>query len=278
MDGGLVMSVNASGSGEWCVRGAHLETPSMSCPSTVERRTLSVADVAARLEHRLYLSEATPRSVRDGCALAVRHGLSSVIVRPEHVREAGLQVIGTAVGVVTLPGWRKEDVEPLATKVLLAEARRLTAWGATDLGMLANLERLKDDDGRRFAGEVIALVEAMHACGARVRVVLDTDGMTPGATAAACDLLGVTGAWLVQGGSWRDTARTGLSRLQLMRDALPDEVALKWTFPVRSLDCMMICIAEGVDRFNGDPESVLKDAARRIARCPLVVPVRGVDY
>lgn len=33
---------------------------------------------------------------------------------------------------------------------------------------------------------------------------------------------------------------------------------------------MMICVAEGVDRFNGDPESLLKDAARRIAAGPLV--------
>jgi hypothetical protein len=63
-----------------------------------------------------------------------------------------------------------------------------------------------------------------------------------------------------------------------MRAALPDEVTLKWTFPVRSLDCMMICLAEGVDRFNGDPESILEEAARRVARYPLVVPLRGLDY
>jgi deoxyribose-phosphate aldolase len=273
------VSIDDSGSGEWCVRGAHPDAPSMARPSTRERRTLSVADVAARLEHRLYLSEATPRSVRDGCALAVRHGLSSVIARPQHVRAAGLAVIGTSVGVVTMPGWRRDcEVEPLATKVLLEEARRLTDWGATDMGMLATVDRLTADGGRRFAEEVTGLVETMQACGARVRVILDTDGLTPEATAATCELLGATGAWLVQGGSWRDTARTGLSRLQLMRAALPAEVALKWTFPVRSLDSLMICIAEGVDRFNGDPESVLQDAVRRIARCPLVVPVREIDY
>jgi hypothetical protein len=116
----------------------------------------------------------------------------------------------------------------------------------------------------------------MHA--ERACVVLDTDGLTPDATAAACELLGATGAWLVQGGSWRGTARTGLSRIQRMRAALPDDVTLKWTFPVRSLDSMMICIAEGIDRFNGDPESILKDATQRIARCPLVVRVRELDY
>jgi deoxyribose-phosphate aldolase len=108
-------------------------------------------------------------------------------------------------------------------------------------------------------------------------VVLDTDGLTPDATAAACELLGATGVWLVQGGSWAGV-RTSLSRIQLMRAVLPVGIRLKWTYPVRTLDSMMICVAEGVDRFNGDPESLLKDAARRIAAGPLVVPVRGVDY
>ena len=253
-------------------------TPDAARPLTSERRTLSVGEVAARLEHRLYLSGPTRQAVHDGCALAIRHGLSSVIARPEVVSTVGPHLAGTSVGVVTIPGWRNGDVEPLATKALLAEARRLAADGATDLGMLATVERLKEDDGRRFADDVTALVEAMHPCGARVRVVLDTDGLTPEATAAACELLATTGAWLVQGGSWRGAARTGFSRIQLMRAALPDEISLKWTFPVRSLDSMVICIAEGVDRFNGDPESILENAERRSASGPLIVPVRETDY
>jgi hypothetical protein len=63
-----------------------------------------------------------------------------------------------------------------------------------------------------------------------------------------------------------------------MRAALPDEIRLKWTFPIRSLDSMTICIAEGVDRFNGDPESILNNAAQRTASGPLIVPDRETDY
>ena len=35
---------------------------------------------------------------------------------------------------------------------------------------------------------------------------------------------------------------------------------------------MLICIAEGVDRFNGDPEALLKEAARRVEARSLMVP------
>jgi deoxyribose-phosphate aldolase len=174
-------------------------------------------------------------------------------------------------------GWRNGEVEPLAATALRAEAERLVAEGATDVGVLANVERLEADRGRLFANEVTALVEVVQACGARVRVVLDTDGQAPAATAVACELLGATGAWLLQGGSWRG-GRAGLSRIQVMRAALPNEVRLKWTLPIRTLDSMMIGIAEGVDLFNGDPKSLLEDAAHRVSARRLVVPARGVDY
>jgi deoxyribose-phosphate aldolase len=246
-------------------------------PLIPERRVLNPGEVAARLEHRLYASKPTRQAVHDGCEFAVRQGLSGVVVRPEDVPMVGLHLAGTSVSVVSIPGWRDSEVEPLATQPLLAEARRLAAEGATDLGVLANVERLTADNGRRLADDVTALVEAMQGCGVRVRVVVDTHELTVDATAAACELLGTTGAWLVQGGWWCG-ARTGLSRMQLMRAALPAEVSLKWTFPVKSVDSMMICIAEGVDRFNGDPESLLKDVARRTTVAPLVVPVPGVDY
>ncbi|WP_374969635.1 hypothetical protein [Terrabacter sp. BE26] len=99
--------------------------------------------------------------------------------------------------MVTIPGWRSGGVvESLSTPALLAEAGSLAAQGATDLGMLANADRLVADDGQRFAHDVSALVEAMQSRDVRVRVILDTDGHTPYATAAACELLGSTGAWL----------------------------------------------------------------------------------
>ncbi|WP_345501447.1 beta/alpha barrel domain-containing protein [Pedococcus ginsenosidimutans] len=234
--------------------------------------------MAARLEHRLYLSESTPHTLRDGCALAVRRGLSSVVALPGDVPAVGLHLAGTSVGLVTIPGWSKGgDVEPLTPRELIAESRRLAAEGANEVGVLATVGRLRADGWRRLADDTSVLVEAMRACGVRVRVVLDTDGLTAAETVAVCERLGATGAWLLQGGSWAGR-RTGLSCIQLMRAVLPAGTRLKWTFPVRSLDSMMICVAEGVDLFNGDPASLLTEAERRITASPLVVPLRGVDY
>ncbi|WP_406830509.1 hypothetical protein ABEG17_16140 [Pedococcus sp. KACC 23699] len=241
------------------------------------RRPISLGEIASRLEHRLYLTEATPKAIGEEYALTTRHGLSSVIVRPEVVSTVGLRSAGTLMGIVSVPGWCENDVRPLSTHELLTEARRLVGDGATEVGLLADASRLKGDQGLRFVDSASSLVGAMRDHGARVRVVLDTDNLTPDDTVAVCHRLASTGAWLVQGGSWLG-ARTSLTRIQLMRGSLPPHVRLKWTSPIRTLDAMLICIAEGVDRFNGDPATLLSEAARRIELGSLVVPVRGVDY
>lgn len=246
-------------------------------PLRRQRQALTVGAVAARIEHRLPTTEQTRRGLRDGCELALRHGLSAVVVPPVMVPQVGPQLAGTPVGLVALLGWRDGEVETLEAAALRAQACRLVADGATDVAVLADADRLAADAGRRFARELTALVEVVQARGARVRVVLDTAQQTPAATAAACERLGATGAWLVQGGS-SGGARTGLSRIQLMRANLPAEVRLKWALPIRTLDSMMIGIAEGVDVFDGDPTSLLAEAADRISTRPLLVPVRGVDY
>lgn len=150
------------------------------------RRTLSVGEVAARLEHRLYISEPTQRTLRAGCALAVRHGLSSVIALPADVPVVGLHLAGTSVGVVTIPGWRNGGVESLSTRVLIAESRRLAAEGASDIGVVANVDRLRADGGRRFADDVTALVEAMRVCAVR-----DASGPGHRRVDSRCDRKGV---------------------------------------------------------------------------------------
>ncbi len=111
----------------------------------------------------------------------------------------------------------------------------------------------------------------------RVRALVNCDGMRPEELYSACRMLDDAGVRLVQGGSWRGD-RTGLSQIEVMRQALPRAVQLKWTNPVRSVEVMLICIAEGVGRFNADVTTLLAAADRRSHLAPLMVPVPTLDY
>jgi deoxyribose-phosphate aldolase len=64
----------------------------------------------------------------------------------------------------------------------------------------------------------------------------------------------------------------------MMRDALGPDVLLKWTQPVRSLETMLLCIAEGVGRFNGDVRRIMASAQYSARLGPLTVPVPGEHH
>jgi deoxyribose-phosphate aldolase len=82
---------------------------------------------------------------------------------------------------------------------------------------------------------------------------------------------------MVQGGSLSGK-RARFSELEVLRGALPPEVILKWMQPVRSLDAMLLCVAEGVGRFNADVEHIMATAQLRAESGPLIVPLPGWDY
>jgi deoxyribose-phosphate aldolase len=48
--------------------------------------------------------------------------------------------------------------------------------------------------------------------------------------------------------------------------------------PVRSLDAMLLCVAEGVGRFNADVQHIMATAQLRAQFGPLIVPLPGLDY
>ena len=238
---------------------------------------ISTSQLASTLDSRLYDEQLSERNVAIGCDRARHWGLASVIVRPEHVRCAAAELHGSTVGLTTVVGWNADDSEPTLLEETLDEASRLVAEGATELGLVATAGRLRLDGGAQFTQTLTGLVDAMTPSGVRVRLITDTESLTSSELRDACDLAAEAYVWMAQGGSWRGR-RADLTEIQLMRTSLPMDVLLKWTEPVRRLETMLVCIALGIDRFNGDVEDLMQTATRAQWLGPLVIPQAGVDF
>ena len=120
------------------------------------------------------------------------------------------------------------------------------------------------------------LVEAQPRYQFRLRVHLDTAGMTDDAVRRACRALRAARVWMVQAGTWHGP-RTSFHLIRVMREALGEATRLKWTSPVPSVHGMLLAIAEGVDRCNTDDTFALLRAAEQHARYgPLTVPRPGL--
>lgn len=240
------------------------------------RRELGVAEFAAHLEHRLYLLPLTPEATRRGCADAVREGFAAVICRPERVADAARNLAGSGVPVVSAVGWNHPDSAALDSMSMLEEASMLAGEGANEVALVATRARIAGG-GTTFTRQTAALVEDMAARAVKVRVILDTEHLQPIHITTICQQVSNLGVSVVQGGSWRGQ-RTGFTQLEQIRDALGPDVLLKWTEPVRSLETTLLCIAEGIGRFNADVEQLMAAARRSAAHGPLALPLRGTDY
>ncbi|KQZ87689.1 hypothetical protein ASD62_19340 [Phycicoccus sp. Root563] len=245
---------------------------------TPVRREITSAQLASRLDSRLYDEHLSDRDVATGCDRARHWGLASVIVRPEDVPLAAAELTGSMVGCTTVVGWNADDSEPMHLEASRDEACLLVAAGATEVGLLATAPRLRVNAGALFKETLTGLVDTLTPMGVRVRLILDTESLTASEVRDACDLATAAGSvWMAQGGSWRGR-RADLPEVQLMREGLPRSVLLKWTEPVRRLETLLLCIALGIDRFNGDVEDLMQTAVRAEWLGPLTIPQAGVDF
>ncbi|HEV7146057.1 MAG TPA: hypothetical protein VGN48_03565 [Pedococcus sp.] len=232
--------------------------------------------MAAHLDHRLYAQQAVEDQVPTGCALAAESGFAAVICAPPDVPQAAGLLDGSGVPVVTALEWDAPTDTAMDTAAVLEEARMLVDQGAEELMLITSKARL-DDSRNSFPHQTATVVRELGRRGVRIRVIVNTERMTPTEITELAQSVGDAGAWMVQGGSLSGK-RARFTELEVLRGALPPEVILKWMQPVRSLDVMLLCIAEGVGRFNADVEHIMATAELRAQSGPLVVPLPGWDY
>jgi deoxyribose-phosphate aldolase len=243
----------------------------------LDRPQLTASDVAGMLEIRAHWPEMTEDDVRERAIDAARHRLAGLVCRPEHVSVAAEPLRELPVDVVTAVDFHYRH-EPLGSPEALAEeTRRLAGLGATSLALILTVERLVVDAGRSAGRALSAVTAAAKECGAESRTLIATKEMDLGEALDAARISRDHGAELVQAGSW-EGPRANFAHLRQLRVVLGPDIQLKWTTPVRNLDVLLLALAEGADRFNGDVEAILGEAKGRSAWMPITVPVRGWDY
>ena len=253
------------------------DTTWIKARTRLKRDVVTTQGFAARLEHRLHWPEVDVERLVEGCDYAAEVGLAAVLCRPEHVGEAARRVAGTATAAVTALAFHDPTHRRHSPGDLAEEAEELVAAGASAVALVV-APRL-DDGGclHLLKEQVCAVVEVVSRQGRNLRVLLNTTGITNPQVSESTAVAGAAGVSLVQGGSFHGDRAT-FTQIEAMRDALPPGVLLKWTQPVRSVEMMLVAMALGVDRFNGDIPDLLSSAKRSSANGPLMLPIYGVDF
>lgn len=240
-------------------------------------RMVEIADVASALESRLYGPTIDEEQLAAGCRFAASAGLAAVTCRPDAVKNAAGMLADSGVGVVSAVAFGMQRPMWATPAALAAEGRALVRQGATEVAFVVAPDEAGVIDDTLIGRQIRSLTEACGSVGGRVRVHIECEQLSDRQLAAACHLAVEAGAHLVQGGSYLGD-KADFSQIELMRQAIERPVVLKWTWPVRSLEMMLVAMGMGVDRFNGDPPGLLRDTRTALRLGPLVVPQPGIDF
>lgn len=222
---------------------------------------LSVADVAATIDHAILKPELTLAEVDAELDVAARYALFSVCVRPGDIRHVVERLEGTGVATGTVIGFPHGTT---STAAKVAEAKQALADGAVELDMVLNIGRLRSALIDDVEQDIRAVVEA--ADGHVVKVILETAYLDEGQIIAACHAAERAGASFVKTSTGFAGGGATVEHLTIMRAEVSDAVQVKASGGVRSLDTLLEMRELGVTRFGTSASAtILDDVAARLA-------------
>lgn len=214
--------------------------------------------VASLIDHTLLKPEATASDIRKLCAEARQYNFAAVCVNAYWVSLVASELKGTAVKVCTVVGF---PLGATTTASKVAEAAEAIRNGATEIDMVVNVGELRAGNLEAVEADIRAVVEASHAGKAIVKVIIETALLTKEQKVAACAAAKVAGADFVKTSTGFSTAGATAEDVALMRQTVGEEMGVKASGGIRTLEDFRKMVAAGATRVGASASVAIVQAA-----------------
>ncbi|MGB8260903.1 MAG: deoxyribose-phosphate aldolase [Terracidiphilus sp.] len=223
--------------------------------------------IAKMIDHSLLNPTLTTRELEDGCALALRYNVASVCIMPYALARCAQVLAGSTVKASTTIGFPHGGH---TTAIKLAEARQALEDGGQELDVVINIGKARSREWQYVAGELAALTEAIHAGGAKIKVIFENAYLDDAAKIRLCEICAEAGAdWVKTSTGYAPTGATHAD-LALMRKHSPERVQVKAAGGIRDLDALLAVRELGVSRVGATrTEGMLEECRSRLGLAPI---------
>lgn len=197
------------------------------------------------IDHTLLLPEATKSQIEKLCAEALKYDFMSVCVNTTWVKECVELLKNSDVKVCCVVGFPL-GATTTATKAF--ETKEAIANGASEIDMVMNIGRLKDQDYMYVVNDIKAVVEA--ADGNIVKVILENCLLSKEEIVRACELCVEAGAHFVKTSTGFNKSGATLEDVKLMKQTVKDKALVKAAGGVRSKADLEAMIQNGASRIG----------------------------
>jgi len=214
-------------------------------------------NLAKMIDHTLLKPDATPDQIAQLCFEARKYQFASVCVNPAWVKLCAQLLEGSPVKVCTVIGF---PLGATASEVKAFETTNAIDQGATEIDMVINIGALKARELELVAKDIRGVVNAAHARGMIVKVILETALLSDEEKTIACLLSKEAEADFVKTSTGFSGGGATVHDIALMRQAVGPEMGVKASGGVRTYE---------------DAESMIKAGATRIGASAGVKILQG---
>ncbi|MEA4908748.1 MAG: deoxyribose-phosphate aldolase, partial [Anaerolineaceae bacterium] len=204
-------------------------------------------NLANYIDHTLLKPEATAEQITQICKEAREYSFASVCINPSHVKLCAELLKGSPVKVCTVIGF---PLGATSTDVKVFEANSAIDNGATEVDMVINVGGLKSRNLELVADDIHSVVEAAHAKGALVKVIIETALLNEEEKVLATLLTKEAGADFVKTSTGFSTGGATVEDVALLRRVIGPKLGVKAAGGVRSKEDAENMIKAGATRLG----------------------------
>ncbi len=204
-------------------------------------------NLAKMIDHTLLKPDATPDQIAQLCFEARKHGFASVCVNPAWVSLCAQLLQGSPVKVCTVIGF---PLGATAPEVKVFETQNAIEHGATEIDMVINIGALKARDLDLVAKDVRGVVNAAHARGAIVKVIIEAALLTDEEKTIACLISKEADADFVKTSTGFASGGATVHDVELMRRVVGPEMGVKAAGGVRTFEDAQSMVKAGATRIG----------------------------
>ncbi|MDR1929636.1 MAG: deoxyribose-phosphate aldolase [Treponema sp.] len=227
----------------------------------MERRAVTVAEIAFTLDHSLLRPEITVKEVIEGCLLAKEYGCVSVCVRPSDLPVVVERLKGSKVLPTTVIAFPHGTA---STESKLFEITDAVGMGAAEVDMVMNYARFLSGEFDYVEGEIAKAAERAHQGGALLKVIFENYYLSADQIIRCCGICKRAGADFIKTSTGYAPEGSKIPDLITMVKH-SEGMKVKAAGGIRNLDDALAVIATGTSRIGTRSSKAILDEAKQRA-------------
>jgi len=208
---------------------------------------VSPSQLAGMIDHTLLKPDVTRQQIVQISREALQFGFAAVCVNPVWVRQVTEILRGSAVKTCAVVGF---PLGATMADVKAYETRRVILEGAAEVDMVINIGALKGGDLDTVENDIRGVVQVARACGAVVKVIIETGLLSRDEKVTACLLSKKAAADFVKTSTGFAIGGATAPDIKLMRETVGAEMRVKASGGVRSYADAVAMVHAGADRIG----------------------------